>query len=80
MAPKRKRRKPRTLRRVQEAPVLERDPEAVQILLAMARIEDPMTRYLISMLIDRLTEQMARLLQSQEPAAEPAKDYPPKMN
>lgn len=80
MSPKRRPRRPQKLSAMETPATMEFDPEAMQVLKALARIKDPMTRYLISMLVDRLTEQMEKLLQSQEPLVDSVKESRTKIN
>ncbi len=80
MGSKRTPRKPQRIAKMEEPAAMECDPEAMQVLKALARIKDPMTRYLISMLVDRLTEQMEKLLQSQEPLVDSVKESRTKIN
>lgn len=80
MGSKRRPRRPQKASKMEEVTVMECDPEAMQVLKALARIKDPMTRYLLSMLIDRLTEQMEKLLQAQEPLVVSVKETRSKIN
>ncbi len=37
------------------------DPDAVHVVASLARVRDPMMRYLVTMLIDRLTQGISAL-------------------